>query len=80
MGDLVRRPCEICTSIGRSSDRRKTVAHHEDYDRLLEVRWLCHGHHQQVHRGTICLLSPSGPSGVAALSLPGDVAFRALAR
>lgn len=33
-GTLVRQPCVLCGS-------EKTVAHHEDYDRPLQVTWLC---------------------------------------
>jgi len=48
-GDLKRSECEICRFLGRPSDRRKTEAHHEDYGRPLDVRWLCHAHHRQLH-------------------------------
>jgi len=48
-GDLKREECEICNFLDRPSNRRKTVAHHEDYDRPLDVRWLCHAHHRQLH-------------------------------
>ena len=41
-GVLTRKPCEVC---GQKSD----VAHHDDYDRPLEVRWLCAAHHRQWH-------------------------------
>ena len=41
-GTLVQGPCEVCGEL-------KTVAHHDDYDKPLEVRWLCHSHHQQWH-------------------------------
>jgi len=34
-GRLVRQPCERCGS------RRGLTAHHEDYSRPLNVRWLC---------------------------------------
>ena len=27
----------------------KTVAHHDDYDKPLNVRWLCQAHHKQWH-------------------------------
>lgn len=37
-GDLVRQTCEVCGEI-------KTEAHHEDYSKPLEVRWLCTKHH-----------------------------------
>jgi len=40
-GRLKRMPCEICGG--------KSHAHHEDYSKPLEVRWLCPIHHQQLH-------------------------------
>lgn len=47
-GKLTRLPCEICAE-------PKTQAHHEDYNKPLEVRWLCfrchriHGHGQRIN-------------------------------
>jgi hypothetical protein len=29
---------------------KRTVAHHDDYSKPLEVRWLCIGHHAEHHR------------------------------
>lgn len=40
---LKRQPCEIC---GKS----KVHAHHDDYLKPLNVRWLCQAHHSQWHR------------------------------
>ncbi len=42
-GSLTRRPCDICGSA--ASD-----AHHDDYSKPLDVRWLCHLHHMRHHR------------------------------
>lgn len=42
-GALVRKPCEVC---GAS----KTDAHHDDYGKPLDVRWLCRQHHVAHHR------------------------------
>jgi ribosomal protein S27AE len=42
-GDLVRRPCVRC-------GEKKSVAHHEDYDKPLEVMWLCQPCHKQRHK------------------------------
>lgn len=42
-GTLVRRPCEVCND-------PKTEAHHTDYARPLDVRWLCRKHHGMAHR------------------------------
>ena len=41
-GNLHRKPCEIC-------NEGKTVAHHDNYDQPLNVRWLCQAHHKQWH-------------------------------
>ena len=40
---LVKRPCEMCGADAQ--------AHHEDYSKPLEVRWLCPVHHRQRHEG-----------------------------
>lgn len=42
-GKLVRKPCERCGS-------ENSVAHHESYDRKLDVTWLCQPHHKQRHK------------------------------
>lgn len=41
-GKMKQCPCEICGS-------EKSVAHHDDYDFPLLVRWLCQAHHKQWH-------------------------------
>ena len=42
-GDLVRSPCIRC-------GEDKSLAHHEDYDKPLEVMWLCQPCHKQRHK------------------------------
>jgi len=42
MGRLVRQPCEVCGA-------EKVHAHHDDYSRPLDVRWLCPSHHREHH-------------------------------
>lgn len=42
-GGLTRQPCERC-------ERTDTHAHHEDYSKPLEVRWLCPPHHKERHK------------------------------
>lgn len=43
-GRLVRQPCEVagCGDIAQ--------AHHDDYSRPLDVRWLCASHHAAHHK------------------------------
>jgi ribosomal protein S27AE len=42
LGKLERQPCEVCGA-------PKVQAHHEDYAKPLDVRWLCRTHHWQEH-------------------------------
>jgi len=42
-GRLFRKPCEVCGSL-------KVQAHHDDYSKPLDVRWLCVAHHAEHHR------------------------------
>jgi hypothetical protein len=42
-GDLVRQPCVRCAEV-------KSLAHHEDYDKPLDVMWLCEPCHKQRHK------------------------------
>ncbi|UOF77116.1 restriction endonuclease pacI-beta-alpha-metal hnh motif 1.97A [Caudoviricetes sp.] len=42
-GLLVRCPCVRC-------GEQKSLAHHEDYDKPLEVMWLCQPCHKQRHK------------------------------
>ena len=39
---LFREPCEVCGC-------DKVHAHHDDYDKPLNIRWLCPAHHHQWH-------------------------------
>lgn len=41
-GVLIAGPCERC-------GRRPTEAHHDDYGKPAEVRWLCVSHHRLLH-------------------------------
>jgi len=40
-GRLTRQPCEVCGALAQ--------AHHNDYSKPLEVRWLCQTHHSRLH-------------------------------
>lgn len=50
LGKLTRKPCEKC-------GEPKSHAHHDDYSRPLDVKWLCrkcHGnHHVEIRSGII---------------------------
>jgi hypothetical protein len=41
-GKLTKEPCEVCGD-------PKVQAHHDDYSRPLDVRWLCAVHHREHH-------------------------------
>lgn len=42
-GKLFKEPCEVCGS------EENVHAHHDDYLKPLNVRWLCAAHHRQWH-------------------------------
>ena len=42
-GTIKRQPCEICGKI------KFIHAHHPDYSKPLDVKWLCPIHHMQIH-------------------------------
>lgn len=41
-GVVIKTPCEVCQD-------PKSQAHHVDYRKALDVRWLCFKHHRQEH-------------------------------
>ncbi len=45
-GDIIKQPCEVCGDT-------KGNAHHDDYRKPLELRWLCRSHHTLFHRSHI---------------------------
>lgn len=42
-GNITQKPCEVCGS------ELYIHAHHDDYSKPLDVRWLCAAHHKQWH-------------------------------
>lgn len=42
-GKLIPEPCEVC-------GKEKVDAHHDDYEKPLDVRWLCRKHHNEHHK------------------------------
>lgn len=42
-GDIERMPCVVCGAL-------KAYAHHESYDRPLDVVWYCQPHHKERHK------------------------------
>ncbi len=42
-GKLKSQPCEVCGN-------KKADAHHEDYSKPLDIKWVCRLHHMQIHR------------------------------
>lgn len=45
-GQILPLPCEVCGAA-------KAQAHHGDYSKPLEVRWLCTTHHAEWHKRNI---------------------------
>ncbi|MDR1837573.1 MAG: hypothetical protein LBQ89_07945 [Treponema sp.] len=43
-GEINRKPCSVCGSENRIE------AHHKDYSKPLEIIWLCHKHHMEIHK------------------------------
>lgn len=41
-GKLIKKNCEVCGI-------ENTEAHHPDYSKPLEVKWLCRKHHHDLH-------------------------------
>ena len=58
-GEIQRQPCEVCGAA-------EVDAHHDDYDKPLEVRWLCRRHHWQEHRPTTTIRPVGIGTGLSA--------------
>jgi hypothetical protein len=42
-GLLIKYPCEVCGDVN-------VEAHHDDYTKTYDVRWLCFKHHRLHHK------------------------------
>lgn len=62
-GDLVPQPCEVCKRL------RHVEAHHDDYERPLDVRWFCRYHHRQ-HEANLREARRRGDIGVQQEPMP----------
>ena len=50
-GKLIPKPCESCNVTGVMTDGRNRIqAHHDDYNKPLDVRWLCQKCHYEWHK------------------------------
>jgi ribosomal protein S27AE len=58
-GEIMKQPCEKCGEV-------KVDAHHDDYAKPLDVRWLCRRHHMAWHAD-----NGEAPNGRAALKAVG---------
>lgn len=45
-GVLQKQPCEVCSD-------SKAQAHHDDYNKPLDVKWLCVFHHRELHNARL---------------------------
>jgi transposase-like protein len=62
----IKRPesCEECGHSGKNKDGRTALrAHHDDYNKPMEVRWLCHKCHYTWHENNKPILSKGDKTG-----------------
>ena len=43
-GTITKKPCVICGDVN-------SHAHHDDYTKPLDVKWVCRKHHKEIHKG-----------------------------
>lgn len=47
IGKLIKEPCEVCGT------NELIEAHHDDYTKPMDIRWLCRKHHREHHKGLL---------------------------
>lgn len=50
IGLVVKQPCEVCKI------EENVEAHHDDYNKPMDIRWLCRSHHLEHHKTEAKLL------------------------
>jgi hypothetical protein len=50
IGHIERKPCGVCGDVS-------VEAHHHDYNKPLDVTWLCRAHHEEMHHPHIHITS-----------------------
>ena len=82
-GALPRQPCETCgLPPGRVGKQQRVVAHHDDYNKPLTLRWLCQKCHRRWHRDNdpvplrdeLVGLTPSEYLAIGLAHLPSHIA------
>jgi hypothetical protein len=53
-GRLIRQPCEVCGT------NERVQAHHDDYSKPLEVRWMCFKCHRERAHGQVVVCDRKG--------------------
>ena len=59
--------CEACGATGTMKDGRSAIqAHHDDYNKPLEVRWLCQRCHHEWHKTNEAVMPTESPLIISA--------------
>lgn len=55
-GVLIPEPCEVCGIFGKDENGiRRVDAHHCDYNKPLDITWLCKKHHIEWHKNNTAI-------------------------